>query len=60
MSVRIDTRAGARTNATARGGGPDPRSEMIRIHLSRYRELSSQGKWAEADKELRAIEAVVK
>ena len=31
----------------------------IRQHLQRYRELSAQGKWAEAGKELEAIEAEV-
>lgn len=36
---------------------PDARLESIRTHLRRYRELSSQGKWAEAGKELEAIEA---
>jgi uncharacterized membrane protein (UPF0182 family) len=37
----------------------DPRLESIRSHLRRYRELSAQGKWAEAGKELEAIEATV-
>jgi uncharacterized protein len=40
--------------------GADPRVEEIRTHLRRYRELSSQGKWAEAGKELEAIEGIVK
>jgi uncharacterized protein len=40
--------------------GPDPRIETIRMHLQRYRELSSQGKWAEAGKELEAVESAVK
>jgi uncharacterized membrane protein (UPF0182 family) len=31
----------------------------VRDHLRRYRELSSQGRWAEAGKELEAIEALV-
>src|SRR5262249_5680826 len=35
----------------------DARLESIRGHLRRYRELSSQGKWAEAGRELEAIEA---
>jgi uncharacterized protein len=38
----------------------DPRLDTIRSHLQRYRELSSQGKWAEAGKELEAIESTVK
>jgi hypothetical protein len=41
-------------------GGADARLESIRTHLRRYRELSSQGKWAEAGRELEAIEAEVR
>ncbi|MBV9083819.1 MAG: UPF0182 family protein, partial [Acidobacteriaceae bacterium] len=33
--------------------------QQIRDHLRRYRELSSQGKWAEAGKELDAIQSLV-
>lgn len=33
--------------------------QLIRDHLQRYRELSSQGKWAEAGKELDAIQSAV-
>ena len=40
--------------------GADARLESIRTHLRRYRELSSQGKWAEAGRELEAIEAEVR
>jgi len=40
--------------------GPDTRIEAIRGHLDRYRALSSQGKWAEAGKELEAVESLVK
>jgi uncharacterized membrane protein (UPF0182 family) len=49
--------AGAPSTAAS---APDPRVEEIRTHLRRYRELSSQGKWAEAGKELEAIEGIVK
>jgi uncharacterized membrane protein (UPF0182 family) len=35
----------------------DPRIENARRHFQRYRELSSQGKWAEAGKELDALQA---
>jgi septation ring formation regulator EzrA len=38
----------------------DARIEEIRTHLKRYRDLSAQGKWAEAGKELEAVEAAVK
>jgi hypothetical protein len=38
----------------------DARLQRVRDHLRRYRDLSAQGKWAEAGKELEAIEAEVK
>jgi len=38
----------------------DRRLESVRNHLRRYRDLAAQGKWAEAGKELEAIEAEVK
>jgi uncharacterized protein len=37
----------------------DTRLDEIRMHLKRYRDLSAQGKWAEAGKELEAIDAAV-
>jgi hypothetical protein len=37
----------------------DPRIESIRQHLQRYRDLTSQGKWAEAGRELEAIQTEV-
>jgi uncharacterized membrane protein (UPF0182 family) len=40
--------------------GVDPRLALVREHLRRYRELSSQGKWSEAGKELETIEALVR
>jgi len=40
--------------------GADTRIQEIRSHLERYRALSAQGKWAEAGKELEAIEALAK
>ena len=40
--------------------GSDQRLARVRDHLRRYRELAAQGKWAEAGKELEAIEAEVK
>jgi uncharacterized membrane protein (UPF0182 family) len=49
--------------AAAQPGSPapssDPRIERVRQHLRRYRELAAQGHWAEAGKELEAIEAEV-
>jgi uncharacterized membrane protein (UPF0182 family) len=41
-------------------GTSDQRLSRVREHLRRYRELAAQGKWAEAGKELEAIEAEVK
>jgi X-X-X-Leu-X-X-Gly heptad repeat protein len=38
----------------------DARLGQVREHLRRYRELSSQGKWSEAGKELEAIESLVR
>ncbi len=38
----------------------DARIEEVRAHLKRYRDFAAQGKWAEAGKELEAIEAAVK
>ncbi len=48
------------TAAGAAAPAQDPRIARVREHLQRYRELSAQGKWAEAGKELEAIEAEVK
>jgi uncharacterized protein len=59
--------SGAAATATAASSAPaaappvsDPRIGRVRDHLRRYRELSAEGKWAEAGKELEAIEAEVK
>ena len=43
--------------ATPEPPSTDPRIQSIRQHLQRYRELASQGKWAEAGRELDAIQA---
>lgn len=45
------------TSGNPPGNLKDPRIEEIRKHLRRYRELAAQGKWAEAGKELEAVEA---
>jgi uncharacterized membrane protein (UPF0182 family) len=37
----------------------DPRIDTIRQHMQRYRDLASQGKWAEAGRELEAIQTEV-
>lgn len=41
-------------------GESDARIDAIRTHMQRYRELSAQGRWSEAGKELEAIEAAIK
>jgi uncharacterized membrane protein (UPF0182 family) len=46
--------------APAPAPGADTRIETIRGHLDHYRALSAQGKWAEAGKELEAVESLVK
>jgi hypothetical protein len=38
---------------------PDQRIEAIRNHLHRYRDFAAEGHWAEAGKEMEAIEAEV-
>jgi len=38
----------------------DSRIEEVRAHLKRYRDFAAQGKWADAGKELEAIEAAVR
>ncbi len=55
------TAADARAGNCSRAGrhsakDSDPRIDSIRQHLQRYRELSSQGKWSEAGRELEAIQ----
>ncbi len=49
-------KASASSPATVPGAGPDPRIESVRRHFRRYRDLVSQGKFAEAGKELEAAE----
>jgi hypothetical protein len=60
--IRQATAPAAAGAAPAANAAPaaDARLVRIREHLRRYRELASQGKWAEAGKELEAIEAAVK
>jgi len=52
--------AASATPATATDNGDPARLNRVRDHLRRYREFSSQGRWAEAGKELEAIEAEVR
>ncbi len=48
------------TQAAAPGPSADPRIARVREHLRRYRDFAAQGKWADAGKELEAIESEVK
>jgi uncharacterized membrane protein (UPF0182 family) len=48
------------TNAAPVPVTGDSRIEKVRAHLKRYRDFAAQGKWADAGKELEAIEAAVK
>jgi uncharacterized membrane protein (UPF0182 family) len=52
--------AAAPPSSAMQPGSADQRLERVRNHLRRYRELAAQGKWADAGKELEAIEAEVK
>jgi uncharacterized membrane protein (UPF0182 family) len=45
---------------TTAATGADQRINSIRDHLRRYRDLSAQGRWSEAGRELEAIESLVK
>jgi len=48
---------GPKAEAAAARSTADARLEAIRNHFRRYRELAAQGRWAEAGRELEAIEA---
>jgi uncharacterized membrane protein (UPF0182 family) len=52
--------AAAPAGAPAAASDAGQRLARVREHLRKYRELAAQGKWAEAGKELEAIEAEVK
>ena len=51
------TPAVSRTPAS--GPASDPRLEELRTHMHRYRELTGEGKWSEAGKELEAVERIL-
>jgi uncharacterized membrane protein (UPF0182 family) len=50
--------AQATPNAAVSGDAPQ-RLQQIRDHLTRYRELSAQGKWADAGRELDEVQRLV-
>jgi uncharacterized membrane protein (UPF0182 family) len=50
-----------RTTTTSTASAPsDPKLEELRAHFKRYRDLLSQGKFADAGKELETIESLMK
>ena len=51
---------GGTAAAPAPAPGSEQKLQTIRDHLRRYRDFASQGRWAEAGKELEAIEAAAK
>jgi hypothetical protein len=46
--------------AASSGSAAEQKLDAIRRHLVRYRELTAQGKWAEAGKELEGLDALVR
>jgi hypothetical protein len=50
----------AQAPAAPQAPGAEARLQRIREHLRKYNDLAAQGRWAEAGKELEAIEAEVK
>jgi uncharacterized membrane protein (UPF0182 family) len=59
IGVPAGTPLSAQAAAAPALPGADPRVESIRQHLRRYRDFAGQGRWAEAGKELEAIESEV-
>ena len=60
--ARVTSSSANTPSSAVRTAAPsaDNRIDEVRQHLQRYRELAAQGKWADAGKELEAIEAAVK
>jgi uncharacterized membrane protein (UPF0182 family) len=58
--ARAEPVEGEQPPPSAKQPAADTRVEQIRQHFRRYRELSSQGKWAEAGRELESIESLVR
>jgi uncharacterized membrane protein (UPF0182 family) len=60
VQVAANTAGAAAPPAPSPPAGGDRRLESVRNHLRRYKELAGQGRWAEAGKELDAIESELK
>jgi uncharacterized membrane protein (UPF0182 family) len=54
-----DTQTAPANTAAAASSDAPQRLQQIRDHLARYRELSAQGKWADAGRELDEIQRLV-
>jgi uncharacterized membrane protein (UPF0182 family) len=59
-AAQIGTAAAPQAATSVAPSATDRRLESIRNHLRRYKELAGQGRWAEAGKELDAIESELK
>ena len=59
LVVQATAQPAAAPQPSVTAPAPDPRLARIREHLRRYRDLAGAGKWADAGKELEAIEAEV-
>jgi uncharacterized membrane protein (UPF0182 family) len=57
--VAVSSTTGSQPAAAPAAVTGDSRVEEVRAHLKRYRDFAAQGKWADAGKELEAIEAAV-
>lgn len=58
--ARADAAAGTTPPPPPAAPSTEQKLQTIREHLQRYRDLASEGRWAEAGKELEAIEAAAR
>jgi uncharacterized membrane protein (UPF0182 family) len=58
-SAAAGTPGAAPPVAAAPAVSTDPRLEQMRGHMRRYKELSSQGQWSDAGRELEALERLL-
>ena len=59
QKVREEAPVTTTTTTTTTTTPPSANMDTVRQHLRRYRELSSQGRWSEAGRELEALEKLV-
>lgn len=60
VQVVTPSSSSGQSAVSAAAPASDPRIDNIRSHFQRYRELMGQGKWADAGKELEAVESAVR